>query len=304
MNPGRQRRLHRLPIEARVRQIQLAAALVRRIGRFSAGKRLLQFSRRFEICRTAGNAILGYRRLFPSLADAQAALAPFAFEGHEGPETAKMHLELSKVPRESDYAALFHLAPLMSQTRFIYDLGGNVANLYYCYAKYLQFRPDMVWRVLDLPENMARGAALARERGVQQIQFSKSWAEASGADILIASGSIHYFQTPLPKMIEELEHKPQYVLINRTPLTDQITAATNQDYRYSRVACILYNKADLIRDLEAIGYAQVDSWPAHELSLEVPGHPEYTVAAYTGALFKAQAHQREHEALHKAEAEG
>jgi putative methyltransferase (TIGR04325 family) len=80
--------------------------------------------------------------------------------------------------------------------------------------------------------------------------------------------------------------KPAYILINRTPMTDGAPVATIQDLGIFRIACMIYNKAEVIRDLEQLDYDLVDEWKAAELSLEIPGYPEYRVPAYTGMFLR------------------
>ena len=119
-----------------------------------------------------------------------------------------------------------------------------------------------------------------------QLRFTGDWDDASQSDVLIASGSLHYFNEPLPRMVERLAHRPSYVLINRTPLTDGTPVATVQDAGTFRVACMLYNRRDLIREFDRVGYDLVDSWRAAELSLDVPGFPEHRVPEYSGLFLR------------------
>ncbi len=281
-------RMHKMLVTARIRQVRATARLLCEVGHWRSGRRSIMACRHSALFRLFARVIVGYQRLFASLPLAEAAVNPYRNQGHENPDCAAFHLKTNEHPRPSDYAAMFYLAPLVPQIQVVFDLGGNVGNLFYCYSKYLEFRQDLIWRIYDLPQTMAIGAAIAFERNERHIEFAGSWSAANGADILIASGSLHYFPKPLPEMIEELESKPKYVIINRTPLTDQATAATVQDAGHCRVACVLYNRTELIRGFETIGYVQVDAWQAAELRLETPGHPEYDIPSYAGLIFKAQ----------------
>ena len=199
-------------------------------------------------------------------------------------------LETTEAARPSDYAAMFHLRPLLPAIRRVFDLGGNVGNLFYCFQRYLDFPPDLVWTVQDLPPHLADGAALAHRRRAAQLRFTGDWADAAGCDVLIASGSLHYFEEPLPRMVERLARRPAHILINRTPLTDGSPVATIQDARTFRVACMLYNRRDLVEGFDRVGYDLVDTWQAAELSLHVPGFPEHSVPEYSGMFLRKRDH--------------
>lgn len=270
----------------RLSQITWTARWVRRLSRFRTGRLLLRSFQTLPVTSAIYRAAVGYNRPFASLQEANTAVLPYADMGHEHPVNASQHLEFTKYGRPSDYAALFHIATILPEGHEIFDLGGNVGNLFYQYSNDLEGLSHVTWRVLDLPAHIVLGEAIAKERGAHQLLFTQDWAEASGADLLIVSGSLHYFERPLPEMVSELQKKPAYILINRTPLTEGVPVATIQDKGEYRVACMLYNKSELIRDLTQLGYVLVDEWRAAELSMEIPGYPEHTVAAYSGFFLR------------------
>jgi hypothetical protein len=49
---------------------------------------------------------------------------------------------------------------------------------------------------------------------------------------------------------------------------------------------MLYNRSELIRDLQQLGYVVVDEWRAPELSMEIPGYPEHKIWAYSGIFLR------------------
>ncbi len=273
----------------RERQIAVAARMVKGISRFGMGRALLRRIQTLSPTAPLYRKAVGYRRPFASLTEAKHAIAAYAAsqdQGHDSLTNVRHHLELSSEARPSDYAALFHLAPLVPQLATVFDLGGNAGNLFYCYSRYLALRPDLRWQVLDLPGNMAAGEEIARERGAKGLRFTPDWSEAGGADLLIVSGSLHYFEKPLPDMLRELRVKPAHLLLNRTPLTEGPQAAAVQVACGFRLPCMLYNREQLLKDLEALGYRLIDQWKAAELSMEIPGYPEYSIPAYSGAFLK------------------
>jgi putative methyltransferase (TIGR04325 family) len=266
-------------------QIAWTARFVKGVSRIPAGQYLVRGFQRLPVTRSVYRALLGYRRPFDSLQEAQTAVSRYGAGGHEHSQNVKTHLGIHKA-RPSDYAALFYIRPILSRLHRVFDLGGNVGNLFYSYSNYLEWPSDFSWQVLDLPANMVTGEAIAKERGADRLRFTDDWMDASGVDLLIVSGALHYMERPLWEMIGELQDRPAYVLINRAPLTDGAPVATIQELGAFRVACMVHNKGEVIRGLEQLGYVVVDEWRAHELSLEIPGYPEHAVAAYSGMFLR------------------
>jgi hypothetical protein len=52
------------------------------------------------------------------------------------------------------------------------------------------------------------------------------------------------------------------------------------------VACVLYNRAELITDFEAIGYEVIDTWKALEHFVKIIGKPESSAFPYSGFFFR------------------
>lgn len=223
---------------------------------------------------------LGYRRSFRTLREAERAVEPYAKGGHENPVNVAWHLD--NLAATSDYAAFYYLRDRVPHVQRIFDLGGNVGNLYYRYRNYLPLRDDVTWTVHDLPENNSRGKALATSENVKGLEFTDDFGKASGVDLFIASGSLHYFETPLPELVEKLGRRPKYILINRTPMTDGPDFAVIQDVGKIRVACMLYNRAKLIADFRRLGYEVHGEWWVPEHGIPVLDRPSSSVRAYAG----------------------
>jgi putative methyltransferase (TIGR04325 family) len=278
----------------RVKQIRFTVRRLHAVEALPGGNRLMRRVATWPITAPILNVMLGYHRVFNSLPEAVAAARPFAEGGHEDPEHPKLHMSLAEVPRPSDYAALFHMRGLICDRAKIFDFGGSIGNLFYLYDRYLNLPPDCIWLVFELPAWVELGRNVATHRGENRLQFTRKWQDASGADLLIASASLQYFDTPLSQMVSGLPEKPSHILINRTPLIDGPTKATVQDGGTHRVGCVLYNRAELVTAFEAIGYEVVDSWKAWELSLKIVGRPESSANPYSGFFFrlKGQAPKR------------
>lgn len=275
----------------RLRDIQIvsAAKVFRVFGKVGYGRRVIEGAGHTRLGTAIVGSMLGYRRSFRTLGEAERAVKPYAKGGHENPANVSWHID-HVAARTSDYAAFYYLRDRMPCIRKLFDLGGNIGNLYYCYKNYLPLRDDLIWTVFDLPETISRGRSLASSRNVRNLQFTDDFSQVEGADLLIASGSLHYFDKSLPDLLTTVERHPQYILINRTPLTEGPDFAVVQDWGQIRVACMLYNRAKLIADFDRLGYGVVGEWQAPEYGIPVLDRPSSSVSAYTGLwLERAQA---------------
>ena len=206
--------------------------------------------------------------------------------GHSNPNYLAVKLPEAERPRPGDYAALFHLELSKQRIKSVFDLGGSIGNLFYCYSKYLHFPNEFRWTVFDLPETIGLGEKLARSNLEKRLHFTDRLNDAEGVDLLISSGSLHYFEKPLPEMIAAFVSKPDYVLINRVPLVDVPSFATVQDGGSYRLPCFLHNRKELIQGLESLGYELLDSWEIGERSVIVPCYPDWSAHSYSGLFFR------------------
>jgi len=261
-------------------QIVSAARVFRLVGKTGYGRRLIEGAGSTRFGATLAGWTLGYRRSFRTLGEADRAVKAYAKGGHENPANVAWHLD--RAAGTSDYAAFYYLRDRLAEVRSVFDLGGNVGNLYYCYKNYLPLSDDVVWTVYDLPENVSRGRTLATDRNARNLKFVDDLRQIGQVDLFIASGSLHYFDKPLPELLEPVAPRPKYILINRTPLTEGPDFAVIQDVGHIRVACMLYNRAKLIAGLERLGYGVLGEWRAPEFGIPVPDRPSSSVNAYTG----------------------
>lgn len=232
------------------------------------------------------NTGLGFRRAFPSFAAAQTCASKYIQSGHEHPDEIRFHTSISDTVRESDYPVLFYLAPLASGLRNVFDLGGNVGNLFYAYQHKICFPSDVTWMVCDLPHTRPFAEKLAAERKETRIRFADSIAEAEGADVFIASGSLHYFEQPLHEILRALELPPPHVFVNRSPFSTGKSLITVQDNRSYLVPCMLHSRSELISGMARLEYDLICEWPVHERKLCVPSYPDLTAHTYEGFYFR------------------
>ena len=271
---------------ARLAQIRTTSALMRELTRPSALAALVARVRKWPLARQVVDLVAGYNRVFPDLPSARAVAERYAERGHDSAENAHILAELMATTRPSDYPVLLHLAGLPLEGLRVFDLGGTMGDLFYLYDRYLSFPASLSWTVHDLPQNLERGRDLVRRRSESRLQFTDEIYGASGSDVLLVSGALHYFDFTLAEYIAALAQRPRHVFVNRTPLVDAPTAATVQ-HTDVVVACRLLNRAQLIAGMQQLGYRLIDSWRVPEFSIKLPYDPEYWVREYSGAYFRA-----------------
>jgi len=230
--------------------------------------------------------LAGYNRVFPDLSAANKSAAWYRLQGHDSLATVHGLSADMAATRLSDYPVMFHLARINLAGRRVFDLGGTAGDLFYLYDRYLEFPCDLTWTVYDLPRHMQRGRETAQARGEARVQFADDPSSATGADVLLISGALHYFPFTLADYLADLSDPPQHIFVNRTPLVDAPTAATVQYWGREMVACKLLNRAELVTGLKKLGYQIVDYWRVPGKSIKMPYDPEYWVKEYSGAYFR------------------
>ncbi len=283
---GRQRAKRWSKPELRLLQIRLLVSLLSYVGRSPPGKSLFRFVRRSSALMATLQWLLGYRKTFGTLAEAEACAARYIRFAHDHPGETELHKKLSDLTRESDYPVLFHLAPIAAQLRRVFDLGGGVGNLFYSYDRHLCFSKELVWIVCELPPRRAAGMRFAQDRKEPRLRFTGGLEDAAGVDLLLASGALHYFDEPLYLMLQGLAALPRRVIVNRTPFSRGQPLITVQDSHEFLVACKLHGREDFIRGMKRLGYELRDSWPVFELRTWVPLYPDLSYPHYWGFYFE------------------
>ena len=246
----------------RIAQIRAAARIMHVLNRQPGMASMLACLRRLPLVSWGTNVLAGYNRVFLDLPSAQAIARWYGRPTAGSAESAQgLAVDMSRT-RPSDYPVLLHLSRLPLKQLRIFDLGGTTGDLFYLYGRYLDFPPCLRWTVYDLPQNLERGLHQARQIGESHLHFSDELYGASGHDVLLVSGALHYFDFELADYLAALPEPPRHVFINRTPLVDLPSKATVQYAAHRGVmsACRLLNRANLIAGLTGLGYELVDSW--------------------------------------------
>lgn len=233
---------------------------------------------------------LSYPRVpFSSFDEGWLAARKTAYAGHDHPYCVSQHLELSKILRPSDYAALYWILRICSKKIRVFDFGGLVGNLFYSYFNYLADASDSVeWTVFDLPKNVTAGQELAQQRSACGLEFTTSLERYSREQVLLVSGAFHYWEKSVAEFVSQFPERPEHIVINRTPASDQAPAfVTIQDNGAYAVPCKVRSLSEIVREFSACGYTLIDQWKAAELRLRMPLFPALNVPYYSGFYFSA-----------------
>jgi len=249
-------------------------AALNAVGKWPLGRALL-------------NQISHPRGVYADFCDAWAAAGRRRYAGHDHSDSVKTHLALAGRLRSSDYAALYWMSQLEQPQVRIFDFGGNIGNLFYSYLPYLSRRFTRIsWTVMDLPLICLEGRRTARERNAANLAFTESAEDAVGCDVLLVSGSFHYWERPIREFLAQFQWAAPGIVVNRTPTQNEGPSfVTVQSAGAYAVPCIVRNETEMATEFARCGYRLADQWKAAELALRLPLFPSKTVPMYSGFYF-------------------
>ena len=241
-----------------------------------------EFNRRFA---TATSTNL-FRGVFDNFEQAIVSAPKTKKIGYDNPEAAGMYRNRLHRVFPSDYPMLFWLSYLFKENSFVFDLGGHVGISYYAYKQYIEYPENLNWLIYDVPEVIKAGVAIAQQENSKGLNFTTNFTDADGADILLASGSLQYIETPLSKSLPELTKKPKHILINMLPLYDGEKFVTLQSIGTVFCPYNIFNKTQFVDSICSVGYSLIDSWENVEKSCTIAFNPERSLDTYTGLYFR------------------
>jgi putative methyltransferase (TIGR04325 family) len=229
-----------------------------------------------------------YRGVYGSFTEAIQA-APKTHEiGYNHPKSGELYLDLIGHVWPSDYPVLLWLQSLLPTSSRLFDLGGNIGLHFYTFQRYLQYPTGFEWQICDLPEITAAGVKVAAQRTSNGLRFTNDVSDASGADILLASGTLQYIENPFSTVLSRLQHKPKHLLVNKLPLSSWKTFVTLQNIGPVICPYYIFNKTEFIDSVCMLGYEVTDTWTNPEFNCYIPYHPERFLDSFTGFHFILQ----------------
>jgi putative methyltransferase (TIGR04325 family) len=239
--------------------------------------------------RFSGNGYGGFRGVFASFEEASRSAPKNKPLGFGTQDYAEEFADRRSRIFSFDYPVMFWLAPLLHRGARLFDYGGHCGTHFYAYAQYIDYSPEMRWVVCDVPEIMEYGEKIAAEQGKTQLTFSGQFADAAGADVLLAAGSLQYVEAPtFSKSLSNLKSLPKHLVLNKLPLYDGPTIVTLQNGGVAFHPMYIFNRKDFIDSISRLGYKLVDQWTVPSHAGRIPFHPEGSFPAHSGLYFRLQ----------------
>lgn len=229
-----------------------------------------------------------FRGVYPTFEAAMASAPATRPHGYDNPGSAAMYMDRTRRTYPTDYPVMFWLQKLFAQgATELFDLGGHVGVSYYAYRKHMDYPARLRWRVHDVPAVMAQGRTLAAQRDPDgRLGFCEAFAEAEGADVLTAQGSLQYLPETLPQMLARLARPPRHLLVNLMPLHERHSYFTLQSIGTAFCPYRVTASGEFLKSFDAIGYQLVDSWENPDKKCLIPFHPEHSLDRYHGFHFR------------------
>ncbi len=183
-----------------------------------------------------------------------------------------------------DYPALYWLLRSMQEGhRGVADVGGSIGIKFLAFRDALAMWPDLRWTVHDVPAAVARGRALAIERGQDaRLQFADAFDELQGCDVLYTSGVLQYLPQTLGEMLAGWTHLPRRIVINTTPIHPAQDFFTVNSIGTAFCPYRVQSQAVLVRGLTKLGFRLRETWINPDKEMTIPLSPELSLRHYSG----------------------
>jgi putative methyltransferase (TIGR04325 family) len=261
-----------------------APALLGAIQRVPPARALLRrrYARLFATARGAGTL----SGVYPSFEAAERAAPAGTPQGYDHAAAGGLYRDLLSGVQAKDYPALYWLRRVLPGAARLFDLGGHVGVSFYAYRDYLEDAPALRWVVCDTPAVVREGEALARTRGASALAFTADPADADGADVLLASGSLQYIPETLDVLLGRLSATPRHLVVNQMPTHPSRGFVTLQNIGVAICPYRIAAVDALPAALRPLGYELVDQWDDPSRRTAVPYESDAGPIAYTGYYFR------------------
>lgn len=221
---------------------------------------------------------------FESFADAEANAPASKAVGYDHAEAAGLY---SPQIYFYDYPGLFWLGRSIDAglTR-VFDLGGHIGIKYYAFRRVLSYPDSLRWTVCDVPSVIEQGRATAAQREVSgQLAFTTDYRDASGCDVLYASGSLQYLPVRIDGILSSLAAKPRRIVLNTTAVHPERTLYTLNSIGVAVCPYRIEHHEGLLATLTQAGYKRRDVWRNEGKPIEVPFVSGGDLPYYAGCCF-------------------
>lgn len=226
-----------------------------------------------------------FRGVYASFAEAERSIPAGERVGYDHAELAGMYRHRMDKANQSDYGPLFWLRGILQPGSFVFDFGGHVGVSYHGWKRYLGFPPGTRWLVHDVPAITKVGVELAAERDSPGLAFTTDVADGRGCDVFFSAGALQYVDAPVVSILDQLGSRPPHVILNKLPVYDGESFVTVQSTGRAFHPYRIYNRAELVDSITALGYRVVDDWVNREQHCVIPFTRGREIDAYTGYYF-------------------
>jgi putative methyltransferase (TIGR04325 family) len=242
--------------------------------------RRIAYEREFRRIR-AGHRFRGVFDSFAAAAQSAPRRSPI---GYDNPDAASMYEDRPLF--SEDYAVLFWLTRILGPNSRVFDYGGHAGSAFDAWAKHLTFPAGTTWQIYDLPAVVNEGRRRNQRRTGLIPDFTTDFADASGADVLLASGSLQYVPEPLAERLSSLKALPRHLLLSQLPLHAHHQYVTLQNIRTCYCPYHIFHEQRFFDALKALGYRLLSTWENPAKSCYIPTYPRHTASPYHGALLE------------------
>jgi putative methyltransferase (TIGR04325 family) len=221
---------------------------------------------------------------FESFAAAEAGAPASKAVGYDHAEAASLY---SPQIYFYDYPGLFWLGrSIDAGLARIFDLGGHIGIKYYAFRRVLSYPANLQWTVCDVPSVVESGRALAVQReATEQLAFTTDYRDASGCDVLYASGSLQYLPVRIDEILSSLAAKPRRIVLNTTAVHPERTLFTLNSIGVAVCPYRIEHYDELLAMLTRSGYRKRDAWRNEGKPIEVPFVEGGDKTYYAGGCF-------------------
>ncbi|OUM00450.1 methyltransferase, TIGR04325 family [Variovorax sp. JS1663] len=221
---------------------------------------------------------------FESFAAAEAGAPPSKAVGYDNAPAEAFY---SHQVAFYDYPGLFWLGRSLDDgMRSVFDLGGHIGIKYYAFRRMLNYPVDLHWTVCDVPTVVKAGREFAVKReATSQLDFTTDFRDASGYDVLYASGSLQYLPQRISEIIAALPVKPRRIVLNTTAVHPERTLYTLNSIGFAVCPYRIQHHDQLLAELAESGYKRRDAWRNEGKPIEVPFVEGGDKPYYAGCCF-------------------
>ncbi|WP_244618727.1 methyltransferase, TIGR04325 family [Rhizobium sp. 18065] len=228
----------------------------------------------------------GAYRSFDEAITAAAKAGPLAGYNHD--EIAHVAFEQMCRVAPWDYPVLFWLSRLGDRVDGLLDAGGHMGTKYRAFRSMLDLPKSFQWVVYELPAIAEAGRRRAERDGLDQLHFVDRLENAPGMSVFLGSGLMQYLDVPLSSVLTSLPHLPQHLLLNKVAFRKGGPIVTLERIGKAYVPYQMRDEGDFVRDLEQLGYRQIDRWSIGALSHVIETHPELGASDNAGFYFRLE----------------